>query len=653
MAYPPGSRWFRKNAIPLSLFLLIQAVQSLRGQPVETTTNSPSELKKLSIEELLNMEVTTVSRQAEPWFTSPSAIQVITGEEIRRSGASSIPEALRLAPNLQVAQVDSANWAISARGFNNTTANKLQVMIDGRSVYTPLFSGVFWDVQDTLLEDVDRIEVVSGPGGTLWGANAVNGVINIVTKSAKDTQGSYFSAGGGSFLNGFGEGRYGGQIGTNLFFRVYGKYFEQDDTNIPFVGDATNAWRFGQGGFRLDYLPDSGDTLTLEGNGYGGDYLRAAPGNQTTDGQNIITRWTHVLDQDSDVSIQAYWDRTYRHVPDTFTETLNTYDLDFQHRFPLGNRQMFVWGLGYRAMMDQVGNGPPLAFLPDDRNLQLFSGFAQDEFAIIPERLRFTVGTKLEHNDFTGWEVQPSGRLAWTPNENNTLWGAISRAVRSPSRFDTDLYIPNPANPAPAGTLTLIGGPFDSEKLLAYELGYRARITRKLGFSLATFYNSYDDIRSVEAVPGATDVFDIGNGLRGQSWGVELSSTLQVLDNWRLRGGYTYLHKDIWNRSGHHDLNNGTGEGNDPEHQVVIQSMLDLPYHLSLDTDFRYVDRLPTPHVPSYLTFDVRVAWQATRHMELSIVGQNLWDPSHPEFGPPGTRQEIPRSVYGKITWRF
>ena len=597
----------------------------------------------MSIEELMNVEVTSVSRQPEPLFTSPSAIQVITGEDIRRSGATSIPEALRLAPNLQVAQVDSRNWAISSRGFNNGLANKLLVMIDGRVVYTPLFAGVFWDVQDTMLDDIDRIEVVSGPGATLWGANAVNGVINILTKSARDTQGMLVTGGGGSQLNGFAAARYGGKLADDVYFRVYGKGFDRDNTLNPSGSEGTNAWFMGQGGFRVDWMPPSGDVLTFQGDGYGGSFDQTTPANGSVDGQNMLGRYTHLLGDNSDFSIQTYWDRTRREIPGTFTETLNTYDIDFQHRFPIGDRQVFIWGAGYRLMADQTGSGTNIAFVPNDRNMQLFSAFVQDEISLIPDRLKATLGTKLEHNDFSDFEFSPSARLAWTPSDRQTIWGAISRPVRSPSRIDTDVRVP--AEPP----FALIGNPdFDSEKLVAYELGYRIRPYDSISVSLAGFYNDYSEIRSI-----TTNDFLISNKDHADEWGLEISANYQPTSFWRLRGGYTYLNKRVRVEPGSSDLSQGRAEGNDPENQFLIQSMLDLPFNLELDAVLRYVDALPSPAVPAYVSADLRLAWHATANLEFSIVGQNIFDNQHPEFGAAATRQEIPRSVYGKVTWRF
>jgi iron complex outermembrane receptor protein len=605
--------------------------------------NSATQLKQLSLEELMNLEVTTTARQPALLFTAPSAIQVITQEDIRRSGATRLPEALRLASNLQVAQVDSRQWAISARGFNNTLANKLLVMIDGRTVYTPLFAGVFWDVQDTLIEDIDRIEVVSGPGATLWGANAVNGVINIITKPANETQGTLLTAAGGSLLNGLGAARYGTKLAENTYVRVYGKYFDRGNTVLPSGGDATNDWRMGQGGLRLDWLPPQGDSFTLQADGYGGSFEQPAPGNTDVNGQNVLGRWRRPLAEGSDLTVQSYWDRTYRKTPQSFTEDLNTFDLDFQHRFPLGQRQEIIWGGGYRLMIDRVDNGPGLAFRPEDQDLQLVSGFVQDEFILVPERLRFTLGTKLEHNDYSGFEVQPSGRMTWTPEEHQTVWGAISRAVRSPSRVDRDLFFPATPPYAIAG-----GKDFDSEKLIAYELGYRWRPVDRLTLSLASFFDDYDDIRSI-----STNTFTIENANGAEIWGIEFSGGFEPLDWWRLRAGYTFLHKHTFISPGGSDINRGRAEGNDPEHQFVLQSMINLPYGLELDCVLRYVDNLPEPPVPAYFTADVRIGWRWRNNLEISVVGQNLCDPQHPEFGPPATRQEIPRSVYGKVTWQF
>jgi iron complex outermembrane receptor protein len=626
----------------LSLFFALHST-TFANPPATNEVTSAAELKQLSLEALMNQDVAVVTRRPEKLLESPSAVQVITGEDIHRSGATSLPEALRLASNLEVAQVNSHDWAISARGFNNTLANKLLVMIDGRSVYTPLDAGVFWDAQNVLLDDIDRIEVVSGPGGTLWGANAVNGVINIVTKSARDTQGLLVEGGGGSFLQDSGAIRYGGRIGTNLFYRVNAQRSDCDAALFPNGKSAPDSWDMSQGGLRLDWYPREENIVTLEGNAYAGSEA-TTPRNTFLDGQNLLGRFTHTISDTSDLSIQAYFDRTWRDISQSFAEDLKTYDLDFQFRFSWGSRQSITWGAGYRLMQDEVHNTAALAFIPPNRNMQLFSGFIQDEIALVPERLKLTLGTKLEHNDFSGLEAQPSARLAWTPTDLHTIWAAISRAVRSPSRIDSDFELPG------APPFVLLGDKnFQSETVLAYEAGYRVRPIERATLSLATFYSDYNNLRSVDAITPTN--FIIGNGFNGQTWGVELSGTYQATAWWRLRAGYTYLHKDLW--PGSAKATPSIREGNDPENQVMLQSIMNLPAHFQLDAVGRYVDTLQNPNVPSYVSFDVRVAWWWRDDLEISIVGQNLWDNQHPEFGAATTREEIPRSVFGKVAWWF
>ncbi|HYG21920.1 MAG TPA: TonB-dependent receptor [Verrucomicrobiae bacterium] len=627
----------------LVLAILVCVSTESRGAEFgEAEPASAKNLKQLSFEELLEQEVSLVTRTPERLSRSPSAVQVITGDDIRRSGATSIPEALRLASNLHVSQVDTRNWSINARGFNNPLANKLLVMIDGRSVYTPLFAGVFWDVQNALLADVDRIEVVSGPGATLWGANAVNGVVNIVTRGARDTQGMLVEGGGGSLLQDYGAVRYGGHVGSNFFYRVYGFRFDRNPTVFPNGRDATDAWEMTQGGFRADWLPSEANTITIQGDFYSGENEGEPGVRSAIDGQNLLGRWTHALYEESDFTLQFYVDRTWRNVMPRNNEELRTYDIDFQHRLPLGSRNNVTWGLGYRLMQDDVKNSASLAFFPARRDLHLFSGFLQDEVVLVPDRLKLTVGSKVEHNDYTGFEFEPSGRLAWLLDERHTLWSAVSRAVRAPSRIDTDVLFPTAGL---AGT-----SDFKAEELLAFELGYRVTPHRNVSLSLATFYHMYENIRSIEPAPGG---FEIQNKNEAESWGVELSGTIQATDWWRMRGGYTYFDRDVRQVRGGMDINDGTSEGNDPRNQAVVQSMFNLPGRVELDFTFRYVDALPSPHVPAYFTVDTRVAWHPTENLELSVVGQNLWDDQHPEFGAAGTRQEIPRSIFGKVTWRF
>ncbi len=631
------------------------SMPSLQAQPTALTPaagaiddSGEPDYKKLGINELLDLEITTVSRTVQRLSRSPSAVQVVSGLDVQRSGARTLVDALRLAPNVQVQQVNSAAWVASTRGFNAVFANKLLVMIDGRSVYTPLHAGVFWDAQNILLEDLERIEIVSGPGGSLWGANAVNGVINIITKDARETQGTYVSAGAGSFLRDFAAIRYGGGNGSNVFYRVYAQHFDHNDIRTAAGARGTDQWNLTQGGFRMDYLPFEGSTFTLQGDLYGGEYQTRQATNSTLDGQNILGRWTRTLSDESEFILQAYVDRTWRRdINSALSDQLTTYDIDFQHRFPLPLRQSVLWGLGYRLMDDETATTTPLAgFVPANRRMHLFSGFIQDEITVIEDRLTFTAGTKIEHNEFTEFEIQPSVRIAWTPTEKQTVWGALSRAVRSPSRIDVDYHIPKTPPYAVAG-----GPDFKSEELLAWELGYRLQPAVNVSLSVAAFYHSYDNIFTVElANPPDPLPYTAQNGIEGQSWGLEFSGTWQPLDRWRLRGGYTYFHKDLWLKPGHTYTDVGIAAlGNDPEHQIVIQSILDLPAHFQFDLVGRYVGSLPAPHVDRYFTFDARLAWRY-RNLEIALSGQNLAEKDHIEFG---SGSPIPRSVFGSVTCRF
>ena len=476
-------------------------------------------------------------------------------------------------------------------------------------------------------------------------------MINITTKSAKDTQGLLVLGGGGTELRDFGGVRYGGELATNLHYRVYGKYFDRDSTVLPSGRDATNDWHMGQGGFRLDWDASAADLVTLQGDLYGGRIAQPGTnGNIGVNGGNVIGRWSHTISEDSDFKLQLYYDRTHRNIPGTFAEDLDTYDVDFQHRFPLGERNNIVWGLGYRLIEDDVGNTPVLAFLPARLSRQWFSGFVQDEIALVKDRLHLTLGTKIEHNDYTGFEFQPSGRLAWLITARQTAWAAVSRAVRTPSRIDTDFFVPG----NPPFTL-LQGGPnFVSEELLAYELGYRIQPHPRLSLSLATYYNDYDNIRSVEKVnPPAPFPIVLANGQKGESYGAELTAEYRVTDWWRLRAGYTELQIHVRPKPGSTDTSKGSSESHDPNHQFSLRSSWDLPGHLEFDTGFRYVSQIANQGVPAYAELDVRLAWRPTPKLEFSIVGQNLLHDHHPEFGALPSRQEIERSVYGKVTWRF
>jgi iron complex outermembrane recepter protein len=656
------------GVLALALAALVLPVCSSPAHAADDTS-AIGELKGLSVEQLMNVQVTSVARHPEELLDTASAIQVITQADIRRSGATSIAEVLRLADNLQVAQKNSHDWAISARGFNTALANKLLVMIDGRTVYSPLFSGVFWDIQDYLLEDIDHIEIISGPGGTLWGANAVNGVIDIITKSAKDTQGAYVEGGGGSQLDSLAGARFGGALSPATYFRIYGKYVDHDDEVLADGAASRDNWHQERGGFRMDSAPSATDTVTFQGDAYDGSENEPTGGTAATSGGNLLGRWSRSFSDGADMSLQSYLDQTHLLDPEPpltlgalvlapagpLHDDLTTYDLDFQHRFSLGPSNRIVWGLGYRHTHDVVGNAPGIGFLPTVLDQSLFSQFIQDEAALQPN-LSFTIGTKLEHNAYTGWELQPDARLRWGFTEGQALWAAVSRAVREPSRVDHDL------TEAPPPLLRLLegGANFESEKVLAYELGYRGQFTSRLSGSVSTFFNVYSDLRSTSFTPITVLPLYFANNLEGHTYGLEFSGNYQVLDNWSLHAGYTWLREHLVVKPGQFDLNDALNETADPKDQLSVRSSLDLPRQVQLDASLRWVDALhinegPTlGTVPSYFELDSRLGWQASRQLELSIAGQNLLHARHPEYGYPSpTRTEIERSVYAKATWHY
>jgi iron complex outermembrane recepter protein len=608
----------------------------------------PSELKKLSIEELMNLEVTLVSRSPEKLIQAASAVQVITGEDIRNSGATNIAEALRLVPNLQVAQMRSNAWIIGSRGFNTLFANKLLVMIDGRTVYTPLFAGVLWDIQNVLLEDVDRIEVVSGPGATLWGANAVNGVINIITKKTTETEGLYVSALAGTFIKDNVSARWGGKMGKKLSYKVYGQHFDRNSTEKADGSDFNDAWKLTQGGFRMDWSGGKSDTYTFQGDYYGGA-IKTAGGKSDFNGQNLLGRWGRTFSEKSELALQLYYDRYFkRDAPGRTSDEMNTVDVDFQHRFPVAKRQSLLWGAAYRLVRDNFeSSSPAVAILPQKKNLDLFNAFIQDEIEV-SGKVKLTVGTKVLHNVYTGIEVQPGARVAVTVKKKNTLWAAVSRAVRTPSRVDVDYF--SPPTPQPPTSVSVTGGPdFVSEKAYAFELGYRLQPNTRSAFSISTYYTVYDDIYSLEPLP-ETLTFRVQNGSEGNMWGVEFAGTYQVSDDWRLRGGYTYFDKKLQAKAGH--TFNPDYLSNDVKHSALLQSIVSLPFHLNFNLTGRYLDNIyqtvATAAVPAYFTFDAALS-MVIKQVEVSVVGQNLAQKRHTEF----SNLNIQRGIYAKITGRF
>jgi iron complex outermembrane receptor protein len=622
-----GARFAIGAAILLSAF-----PASASTGPVISAASAASDLSGLSIEELANIDISSVSKADQPLSQAPAAIYVITHDEIIRSGATRLAEILRLAPNLQVAQVTAASYAISARGFNGTAAGKLLVLIDGRSGYTPFFSGVFWDMQDVPPETIERIEVISGPGATLWGANAVNGVINIITRSSRDTQGGVLEVDAGSLQRRVSL-RYGGALGEGLTWRLYAEAADHDHDVTASGANARDGWRQNQAGFRLDWTPGH-DLVTLQGDLYDGSEHQLRVNNQAVSGHNLLARWTRQLDGGSNLQVQAYYDYLERKVPGVFGDFLHTYDLDVQHSFALGGSHEIVWGGGYRRTKDRFPivpgnpNSRPFTqfFLPESRSLDLGNLFAQDTIALSPS-LRLTVGLKLEDDPYGGVEPLPSVRLSWQATDTRMLWAAVSRAVRAPSRLDRDFY-------QVLGSTVIIGpGDFQPESLVAYELGYRGQPSPRASISISAFYNVYDDLRTFERPPAGGFPITVENRMEGETYGVEAWGAYQVNEWWRLTAGANWLHEDLrfkarsWRLGGIHSA------GNDPDYQAAVGSMMTLPNDLALDLHLRRVGTLPSPASPAYTELNGRLGWALTKSVELSVSGFNLLNDHHPEFG--------------------
>lgn len=648
---PATNYWMNWKKILLIVLILFQLNE---GFSQEQDSLDVNKLKDLSLEQLMNIEVTSVSKNAENLEQTASAIQVITQEDIRNSGAKTLPEALRLASNLQVAQVNASQWAISARGFNNVLANKLLVLIDGRTVYTPLYAGVFWDIQNVVLEDVDRIEVISGPGGTLWGANAVNGVVNIITKNSHETQGFMTQVAAGTSLPGMASLRYGGKLADKVSYRLYGTGFNMGSTQLLNGKQANDDWTMRQGGFRMDWEASEKDKISVHGNIYHARPNPPGAGGDTSsisNGTNLLASWVHTTPGKSDFQLQTYFDHAFRDFANGFKEYLNTYDLEWQNRYFIGSHHELTYGFDLRVMDVDDKNTPLLAFLPAYKTLYLYSGFLQDKIILLKDRLNLTIGEKLEHNSYTGFESQPNARIRWTPRNNQMVWAAISRAVRTPARIDREIIAYQAPNiPFITGTDSFV-----SAKVIAYELGWRVQPLKTISVSLATFYNVYDDIRSAEPGDGPTRLpFTIANGVAGNSYGVELSVISRPADWWNLKGGYTFFKKDLSLKPGSKDANAASAESNDAEHQFLIESEMKLPVRLQLGTVLRYVGKLPKPYVPHYFGLDLNLGWEITKTIELNIVGQNLLQEHHVEFIPSSpSAREIERSVYGKVTFRL
>ena len=616
------------------------------------------ELADLSIEELATIQVTSVSKKPERLLDAPASVFVITADDIRRAGAQSLPEALRLAPTLHVARRSSYGYAISARGMNgssNSAPNKLLVMIDGRSVYAPLFSGVFWDMQDVLLEDVERIEVISGPGGTLWGVNAVNGVINITTRAAAATQG------GLAVLRGASDGvdaafRQGGKGGPGgaVDWRVYGKALRRWHSEADDGARVNDAWRQAQLGFRADWARAS-DTFSVSGSAFRGNLEQPEPGEISvtgtalrlgdidTEGANLTARWERALDDGGRLSVQAYLDHSRREVPPTFTESLQIADVQFQHTLPAWGRHSLVWGANLRHSWDEVGNSEVIAFLPAKTEQTWASLFAQDEIALRPD-LSLTLGARIERNDYTGNEFLPTARLSWRLAPRHALWTALSRTVRAPTRLDADAFIPG------RPPYLLRGGPrVRSEVARVFEVGYRGQPLAGLSLSGTVFHNQYDHLRTQEIDPSRTFLtFD--SLMEGEATGIEMWGSYQLTRAWRMSAGFTTLHERLRLKPGSNDAAGPGTAGKDPEHTLQLRSHYAFDERRELEVGLRKVAALENPAVPGYWALDARFGWRVAPGVEVSVVGQNL-NGSHAEYGAAGARAEIDRRVGVKLVW--
>src|SRR5882724_5353297 len=660
----------------LCCFLATASLASGQGQ------QPTKDLADKSIDELSNIQVTSVSRKEQKLFQTAAAVYVITQEDIRRSGLSSVPELLRTVPGLSVAQMSGNTWAVSSRGFNSHFANKMLVLVDGRSVYSPDFSGVYWDAQDLILEDIERIEIIRGPGATIWGSNAVNGVINIITKRADSTQGGLVTASAGNQEYGNGAIRYGGKIGDNAYYRAYAKYFNRTGLEDSAGNKTNDTWNSFHGGFRLDWQPNNRDNVTIQGDGYT-DHLNnlgsrlmsiypplAQLGEQNLKafGGNVMARWDRVLSPRSDVTLQFYYDRTRRDDA-LIGVTRNTFDFDFTHHLLVGARHDIVWGAGLRFSPDKLQGTLTASLAPESRTQRIVNVFVQDEITVIEDRVHLTVGSKFEHNSFSGFNVQPSVRLAWTPDNRQTAWAAVSRAVKTPSRGDENITFNVTAFPGANNIPNLVSflGNHNSqpEILNAYEIGYRVQATSSLSLDVATFYNIYKRLEDAEPqvpffdsnpLPHVVIPILLSNTMSGKTYGTELSANWNVLNNWKVSDGYSWLRMQIHpDQSSHDALTFLALEGSSPHHQIQLQSNLSLPHRLEFDTSLYYVDKLAAFQIPGYVRLDLRLGWRFSDSLDFSVGGQNLLNARHPEFGDNQTvnATQIKRTAYGKITWRF
>jgi len=655
----------------------------LGAQESEHPVARKTDLASMDIEDLMNLQVTTASKNEQKLSQTATAMYVITKEDIRRSGMTSVAELLRMVPGMDVAQVDANTWAISSRGFNDRFANKLLVLIDGRAVYTLTYSGVYWEVQDLVLEDIDRVEVIRGPGGLLWGANAVNGVINIITKKAEDTQGTLVTVESGNQERASTTAQYGGRA-KNGAYRIFARYFDREPFANVSGGNAADGWDMLHGGVRSDWHLSQRDTLVVQGDLYNGRVGRAVTGvfsfapnaPQTSnvwtqvDGGNMLGRWRRTLSSTSDVALQIYYDH-YRKMDPVLGEHRQVGDVDFQDHFVAHSRHSITWGAGIRRTVDHMVGSLALGFRPSGTSEFLFGEFVQDEIALVRDRLRLNLGMRFESEEYEIPKLFPDIRLIWTPTVRRALWMAVSRAERTPSRADAGLDV-DTANVSGSGgiptTIEVDGNPeFGDEDLIAFQAGYRAQYGRHLSAELTGYHNQYSGVRGtaqgtpfVETDPGPPHLVlpqIYTNSIAGGTDGVEVSSTWQAASPWKLSGGYTWLRMNLHSiLPGDHSADLAAIEGTGPTEQFNLRSYLNLPQGIQFDTMMYFVGGLSTFSVPAYTRLDSRIAWRPAERLEISVIGQNLSQSRHLEFTSANQgilATQVKRSFYGKVTWRY
>ncbi len=668
------------KVIKLMILWIMPFVAFLGQAGAEPAPGEDTDLTELSLQALMNIEVSSVAKKPQSLADAAAAVYILSQDDLRRSGVTSLPEALRMVPGLQVAQIDANKWAITSRGFNGRFANKMLVLMDGRSVYTPLFAGVYWHVQDTMIEDIERIEIIRGPGATLWGANAVNGVINIITKSSADTGGGIFSTHIGDEQRARGSVRYGGVIGDNAHYRAYGKFLSRDDAMAPSGGDASDGWEALRSGFRFDWDLPGRDRFTLQGDLYDGEagqqferysltppYAEIINDESSFSGSNLQARWSRSVSDEEELELRFYYDRT-QYKESRVDERRQSFDIDFQHRRRVGERQDVIWGVGFHRTADDIEDSEGFRFDPDERDDQLISAFVQDDIGIGEDNCRLTLGSKFEYNDYTGFEVQPNIRALWKLRKRDALWMAASRAVRTPPRAWDDVAVWRMAFPDPGGGPTNVVALFGnrdtvSEELMAYEAGYRTCTVRRTCVDVATFYNDYDNLTTIEmgapfleADPAPIHVIlpqILGNKMKGSSYGVEISSNWELTHKIHVSAWYSYFTLDLTPDATSTDPAAQSAEGDAPKNQAHVRAYFDLPRGFRWDVAAYHVDDLPTQGVSAYTRLDTRFSWQR-RGLEASLALQNLLDSHHQEYGGfVEIPTEVERSIYGRIEWRF